>query len=145
MGARKNKAIVERYLKVTLSGDLDELPKLVHQKVKGFDGEDKVVGLTVLRAYFDGLRAGLTRPRFKTDIVTSDGEWVAVCGRTTAVHSGALMGLPASGRKVTIPGSAFFRLKDGKIAEVRSFWDVPAFFKQTSLPVATVAALKRTP
>ena len=145
MGARKNKAVVDRYLKVTLSGDLDGLPELVHQKVKGFDGEDKVVGIAVLRAYFEGLRAGLTRPRFKAKIVACDGEWVAVCGETTAVHSGVLMGLPASGRKISIPGSAFFRLKDGKIAEVRSFWDVPAFFKQTSLPPASVAVLKRTP
>ena len=145
MGARKNKAIVERYLKVTLTGDLDELPELVHRKVRGFDGEDKVIGIAVLRAYFEGLRSGLTRVRFKSDIVTSDGEWVAVCGRTTAVHSGPLMGLPASGRKISIPGSAFFRLKDGKIAEVRSFWDVPAFLKQASLPPASVAVLKRTP
>jgi steroid delta-isomerase-like uncharacterized protein len=145
MGARKNKAVVERYLDITLSGDLDRLPEVVHAKVKGFDGEDKVVGLAAVRAYFEGMRAGLSKVRFKAAIVACDGEWVSVCGKTSGVHSGALMGLPASGKKISVPGSAFFRVKAGKIAEVRSFWDVPSFLKQTAMPPEAALALKRTP
>ena len=70
-----------------------------------------------------------------------EGEWVAVCGKT--IGSGTLMGLPASGRKISVTGSAFFRIVDGKIAEVRSFWDVPSFLKQAGLPAESVLALKR--
>ena len=46
------------------------------------------------------------------------------------------------------PSSAdtlFFRVTEGRIAEVRSFWDVAAFLKQTTLPPESAAALKRKP
>jgi predicted ester cyclase len=145
MSERKNKAVVERYLKVTLSGNLDELSEIVHSRVKGFDGEDKVAGLAKVRAYFEGVRTGLTRARYTSQIVTCDGEWVAVCGKMSATHSGPMMGMAASGRKISIPGAAFFRVTEGRIAEVRSFWDFAAFLKQTALPPESAAALKRKP
>ena len=50
----QNKAIVERYMKVTLSGNLDELKDVVHKNVKGADGEDAVRGIAAVRAYFEG-------------------------------------------------------------------------------------------
>jgi predicted ester cyclase len=56
-----------------------------------------------------------------------------------------MMGMAASGRKISIPGAAFFRVTEGRIAEVRSFWDVAAFLKQTTLPPESAAALKRKP
>ena len=145
MGARKNLAVVERYFEITLGGDLDRLLEVVHKRIKGLDGDEKAFGLAALRAYFEGLRAGLSKPRFKADIVVCDEDWVSVCGKTSGIHTGALMGLPASGKKVSVPGSAFFRLKDGKISEIRSFWDVPAFLKQTALPPDAALALKRMP
>lgn len=110
-----------------MSGNLDELNEVASARVKGFDGEDKVVGLAQVRAYFEGLRAGLTRAHFVAQVVACEGERVAVCGKTTGIHSGTPMGLPASGRK---------------IAEVRSFWDVPALLEQAGLPVESVLALK---
>jgi steroid delta-isomerase-like uncharacterized protein len=145
MSERKNKAVVERYLQITLSGNLDELPEIVHSRIKGFDGEDKVAGLAKVKAYFAGMRAGLTRVRYTSQIVTCDGEWVAVCGKLSATHSGTMMGMPASGRKISIPGAGFFRVTGGKIAEVRSFWDLAAFLKQTALPPESAGALKRKP
>ena len=145
MSERKNRAVVERYLQITVSGDLDELSELVHGRVVGFDGEDRVTGLAKVRAYFEAVRVGLTRARYAAEIVTCDGDWVSVCGKMKAVHSGAFMGLPASGRKISIPGAAFFRVKDGKIAEVRSFWDLAAFLKQTALPPESAGALQRLP
>jgi steroid delta-isomerase-like uncharacterized protein len=145
MSERKNRALVERYLQITISGDLDELPEVAHSRIRGFDGEDRVTGLAKVRAYFENVRTGLTRARYTAQIVACDGEWVSVCGRMTGIHSGAMMGLPASGRKISVPGAAFFRLEDGKIAEIRSFWDLAAFLKQTALPAESAATLKRIP
>jgi hypothetical protein len=71
------------------------------------------VGLAVVRAYFEGMPAGISKVRFKAGIVVC-AKWVSVCGKTSGVHSGALMGLPASGKKISVPGSAFFRAKAGQ-------------------------------
>ena len=142
---KRNLAVVERYLLVTTQGDLSELPDLVHSRVKGFDGEDRVSGLSKLRAYFEGMRSGLTGIRFTVEITACDGEWVAVCGKMKGSHTGPLMGMPATGAKFAVPGSAFFRLIDGKISDIRSFWDLAAFLKQTALPPSAAASLKRTP
>ncbi len=146
MSARKkNIAVVERYLAVTTRGNLDELAELVHLRVKAFDGEDRVTGLSKVRAYFEGLRSGITGLRFAAEITACDGQWVAVCGKMNGSHSGPIMGLPVSGARFSVPGAALIRVIEGKIADIRSFWDLAAFLKQTSLPPASAGSLKRKP
>lgn len=57
----------------------------------------------------------------KTDLhlLIAEGDFVAVLHTHTGVHTGAFNGVPPTGRKISVPGCEFVRLKDGKIAE---FW-----------------------
>lgn len=70
----------------------------------------------------DGLRQAL--PAFRealSDVVitlgevVSDGDMIAYRMSLTATHSGDFMGIPATGRKVTMSETHIERIRDGKI------------------------------
>jgi steroid delta-isomerase-like uncharacterized protein len=42
-------------------------------------------------------------------------------------------GLPATGEKYEIPGVSIGRLRDGKIVENRSYWDLAGYLRQVGL------------
>ena len=47
----------------------------------------------------------------------AEGEWVAAFGRQEATHSGDFMGIPATGKRVTIRYMDFWKVEDGKIRD----------------------------
>jgi steroid delta-isomerase-like uncharacterized protein len=52
----------------------------------------------------------------------AEGDKVAFRGRYVGTHTGAFMGVPASGRRVSAVGVGVFRVANGKVAE---FWVSP--------------------
>lgn len=52
-----------------------------------------------------------------------DGDQVAEPFTATATHQGEFMGLPGSGRRFTIEGVRLFRMRDGRIAHERRYYD----------------------
>lgn len=63
------------------------------------------------------LRAAFTEREYKTEKFLADGEWAACFGHIEATHSGPFMGIPATGKRVTIPYMDFWHVKDGRIAD----------------------------
>jgi predicted ester cyclase len=47
-----------------------------------------------------------------------EGDKVLVRWRSTGTHEGELMGIPPTGRRVTMTGFDLFRIEGGKIAEM---------------------------
>lgn len=54
--------------------------------------------------------------RYDTHLWMEDGDWAACFGTCHATHSGAFMGIPATGRPVRIPYVDFWQVRDGRIA-----------------------------
>ena len=63
------------------------------------------------------IRAAFTERDYKTKHFMADGEWAACFGHIEATHSGAFMGIPATGKRVKIPYMDFWRVEDGRIAD----------------------------
>lgn len=63
------------------------------------------------------LRAAFTDREYKTDKFLVDGEWASCFGHIEATHSGAFMGIPATGKRVKIHYTDFWLVKDDKIAD----------------------------
>jgi steroid delta-isomerase-like uncharacterized protein len=63
------------------------------------------------RAAFSGLHVTI-------DDLMADGDKVTCRLTARGVHGGEFMGLPATGKNITMTGIEIFRLKDGKIAEL---------------------------
>ncbi len=62
------------------------------------------------------------------DVIT-EGNKVAVRWLATMTHLGDHLGIPASGRKVTLAGSCFLTVEDGKILDGWNFMEMQAMLQ----------------
>jgi len=63
------------------------------------------------------------------------GEWAAAFGRQEATHSGRVMGVPATGKRVTIRYMDFWQVVEGKIVDNYVMVDFPDVLAQLGVDV----------
>ena len=59
--------------------------------------------------------------RLKANHMVAEGDSIAVHFSSTGTHTGELMGLPATGKKINVSGMIFYRVADGKFIEA---WEI---------------------
>jgi predicted ester cyclase len=64
-----------------------------------------------------------------------DGEWAAAFGAQHAIHSGEFMGIPPTGKQVTIRYMDFWKVVDGKIVDNWVMVDFPDVLRQLGVDV----------
>ena len=115
-----NIAIVRKFFEVGPSkGDITAADALLHPEFSlhtplptpgpGIEEMNNVI--TTCRAAFDGLNVTIEEIMADEDKVTA---------RFTArgIHNGEFMGLPPTGKAITLTAIEIFRLKEGKVAEL---------------------------
>jgi steroid delta-isomerase-like uncharacterized protein len=82
------------------------------------------------RSYRDAVRRGA--PDFRNDLVDliCEGDRAAARLLCSGQHQGLLLGLPGSGRRFRYDATAFFRCRDGRIAEAWVLGDVEGLRRQ---------------
>jgi steroid delta-isomerase-like uncharacterized protein len=65
--------------------------------------------------------------------VIAEGDKVVIRDRIEATHQGPFMGIPATGRPVSVDRIAIYRLEDGKIAEHWANIDMAGLMRQLGL------------
>jgi predicted ester cyclase len=80
------------------------------------DGEPR--GLSVYIASLEGWVRGFPDYRWELQHLLVDGSHIAGHFIDTGTHLGRFLDIPATGRKVTTQEFAFYRVENGKIAEV---------------------------
>lgn len=91
---------------------------IVAEDVVGHVGAVTVRGRQALHARIGQVREMYSASRFTIDEVLSSGDRVAVRWTQRATHTGARLGASVAGREVQVTGSHFFRVSDGRIAEI---------------------------
>jgi steroid delta-isomerase-like uncharacterized protein len=66
--------------------------------------------------------------------MVGEGDTVATYKTFTGTHRGEFMGIPATGRRVTVRVMDFVRLRDGKIVEHSNVVDVHGLLAQLAMP-----------
>jgi steroid delta-isomerase-like uncharacterized protein len=129
--SEENKAVIRHLFDVLNAKDMaafadaladnmvehEELPGLQPNKqgvVQFFNG---------MHAAFDGLRANI-------DDISSEGDRVVVRATMSGTHKGEFMGIPATGKQLSVPFADFFRLSGGKVAEHWGVMDSGALMMQ---------------
>ncbi len=119
MSTEENKAIVRQFFEegpskgnLSIADELLSPDFAIHVPLPaspGIEGINEVI--TTCRAAFEHLNVTIE------DIIAEGNNVVA---RFTArgIHKGNFMGLPATGKPITMTGIEIFRIKDGKIIEL---------------------------
>ena len=113
-------AIVRKFFEVGPStGDIVAADALLHPEFSlhtplptpgpGIEAMNNVI--ITCRAAFHGLQVTV-------DDIMAEGDKVTARFTARGVHNGEFMGLPATGKGITMTGIEIFRMKNGKIAEL---------------------------
>jgi ketosteroid isomerase-like protein len=117
---KANIAIVRKFFEVGPSkGDLVAADALLHFGFSlhtplptpgpGIEAMNNVI--TTCRAAFHGLHVTI-------DDIMADADTVTARFTARGIHQGDFMGLPPTGKAITMTGIEIFRIKEGKIAEL---------------------------
>jgi steroid delta-isomerase-like uncharacterized protein len=80
-------------------------------------------------------RAAFTDKTCIDEARLAEGEWMAAFGHISATHSGAFMGVPATGKRVDIRYMDFWKVKDGKIVDNWVMVDFPHVLRQLGIDI----------
>ena len=98
-----------------------------HTNPPGFPG-----GVEGVRCFFAMFRDGMPDVDVTIDELIVDGDRAAVATTIRGTHTGELLGLPATGRRVEVVGVDLVRVRDGRIVEHRGLTDTVGLMRQLS-------------
>ncbi len=115
----RNAASVRRFLDATHRGELGVIDELVEPAIvtHGFPCPKSPASRAEYRAFFENLAGQWADMRFDLHALVADEGFVAARFTVTGTHAGEVMGIAASGRRVSFDGMALYRMRDGRIAE----------------------------
>ena len=125
-----NKAVARRVYEEGLSRGIFTVPYtddfVGHGGSRTFTHEDGMNEAKGWRSAFPDLHV-------TADLIIAEGDLVAVRWTARGTNTGAGNGIPATGRKVEVSGTAIFRFVDGKIAEEWTSANTLGLLKQLGL------------
>jgi steroid delta-isomerase-like uncharacterized protein len=125
-------AIARRIVdEVWAEGRLETIDELIADDFRGWtptNGEIK--GREGFRETVTMYRSAFPNMTMVVDFITSDGEWVTTKWTASGTHSGELMGMPATGKDVTVTGIEVDRVVGGQIVEGWGVFDALGMLQQ---------------
>ena len=136
--SEKNKAVIRRFYEAIFIAGKVNTTAIDQHLTADFVGHDLPAGLAGREGYkrFVGMFAASFSEmrRLEPCDMIDNRDKVVVRWSSTGRHTGEFMGLPASGRRVTMKGIDIFRLAEGKIADLWQEVDVMGLLQQISAP-----------
>jgi steroid delta-isomerase-like uncharacterized protein len=119
-------------------GNPPEAMKLMTDDIEFSDGSTTLQGADQVRSYFETFARAFPDARVRLgDNTMEDGDRASAELTYEGTHTGPLGGpqgdIPATGKAVSLPGSAFITLRDGKIASFHGYYDQMAMMSQLGL------------
>ncbi|MET0164957.1 MAG: ester cyclase, partial [Vicinamibacterales bacterium] len=132
-----NIASVRRYFKAWIDRDADAI---LASLVDGGTYQDPSTIVPIsgetLRAYVNGLWQAFPDLTFEEESIGETGpNRVAAQWSMRGTNTGSMMGLPPTGKAVSLHGADFFTLKDGKVETVVGYFDKGELPRQIGLDV----------
>ena len=97
-----------------------------------------VQGADAFKAFFAKLRDAFPDVVFTVDQTIAEGDWVASRWTARATHRGDTLGMPATGRRISVTGMSMARIRDGQLVESWNNWDIMGLMQQLGTPARSV-------
>ncbi len=135
MSAEENKAVVRRwYIDVFQNGKLDIIDQIFSPDYVNHDTSAPPPGWPRgpqgARAVVATYRGAFPDIHYAIDDQIAQGDRVVTRWTARATNTGPLMGMPPSGKKVTVTGVTIERIAGGKIAETWANFDLLGLLQQ---------------
>jgi steroid delta-isomerase-like uncharacterized protein len=119
MSAEENKAVIRRLGEVLNAGNLDAVDDILAPDYVRHDPSPllKEAGPEEYKEAFARLRRAFPDARWTLEDMLADGDKVIGRWRFRGTHEGPFFNIPPSGKQVTHPIIAIYRIADGRIAE----------------------------
>jgi predicted ester cyclase len=119
MHSEEKKAVVRRLAQAVNSGDLDDLDNVLAPNYIRHDPNPlmKDVGREEYKQAFKKLRNAFPDAKWTLDDILSDGDKVIGRWSFLGTQNGPFFNIPPSGKEVTYPILAIYRIEDEMIAE----------------------------
>jgi steroid delta-isomerase-like uncharacterized protein len=129
--SQENKAAVRGLYDAINAGDLGALADAIADNVVEHEDLPGVPpGKAGVVQFFKTTIEAMQGFRMSVDEIMAEGDRVSVLGTATGKHTGEYMGIPATGKDLTVPFSDYFRVENGKVAEHWGVMDSGAMLMQ---------------
>ena len=119
MSKERNKAVIRRFIEEALNrrnlAVADEV--LAEDYVLHVPPNPDVVGRDGLRQFFSTLLAAFPDCHYTIEDMVAEGDKVAFCWTVVGTHKGELMGVPATGKKISLKAIGVVHMADGMMRE----------------------------
>jgi steroid delta-isomerase-like uncharacterized protein len=123
----EHRALYLTYLKYCNDHDVDGMATFYKSTMKV---NEVPMDRAAVAAQFPPLFSAFPDWHWEVRNLVVDGDHIAGHFTVTGTHRGAFQGIEATGRRVTISEFTFYRLEDGKFAEVWDHADMDAVMRQ---------------
>ena len=111
-------AVQERFGRAVMSGDLDAFDQLLSPSFVDHDpAPDQGPGVEGLKGFFRTLRAAFPDLKVTPVHAVPTDDHLAIAYTIEGTHTGPLLGIPPSGKRVKVRGMQIARYEGGKIVE----------------------------
>jgi len=131
MSQEMNKALAKRYFEEFLNqGNLNVADEILDTNVAYRGPFGAIDGLDRLKRFFLMVRKALPDLHYVVEEGIAEGDKVVHCFSSRGTCLGGFEGTATYGRQYSVPGVDVFSIRNGKITEVRCFWDTYAQMQQ---------------
>jgi steroid delta-isomerase-like uncharacterized protein len=128
----ENKAVTRKVFEAFDTGDVDNLSDVVASDAVDHDPYNPHAseGIEGLKKQIAMYRDAFPDLRMTVEDQIAEGDKVVTRWTAVGTHQGEVMGVPASGKTVTVTGIGIDRLENGVIVEVWGSWDTLGMLQQ---------------
>ena len=117
MSMEQNKAIARRFVNEVFGGRYESVDELVSEDFQGHSWGPMPPGRDSLKAAMQRVSEGISDHWMRIEDMIAEDDRVAVRLQSHARHTGAFMGMPATGKEYTVSEIHIFRIRDGQVSE----------------------------
>ena len=131
MSTETNKDIVRRLGVEPWEGNVGVIDELVAADYVGHDpAQPEMHGPDGIKQFVTTYLAAFPDGRITIEEQLAEGDLVATLWTGRGTQQGELMGIPPTGKQVTVSGLTLSRVKDGKVVEEWTNWDTLGMLQQ---------------
>lgn len=132
MSTDDNKSVIQAFIEDVINlGNLDRADDIVIEDFVELDPlPGQAQGREGLKDVIRQIRAAFPDIRWTVDEMVAEGDKVFSRFTWSGTHEGAFLGVPATGRRITVKGMVIDRLVAGKMADSRILMDSLGMMQQ---------------